>query len=203
MKIKKQRHGLKVGIGCLVLLLAGGAAMYGVLYGSGTSAEPQQTAFFSFDAAAAPGWYQSKLDTSTREGRRSLLLFDRDMSSPTKESNLESCHVSAFMNVGYVDIQGKLAAITNSPDAGYEIVSLGVQPLSLQLPSGIRTYELHTFNMIAPAGASPIKAGNSFGYVQTGDYYVEVQAVCDTPEQLESTLPALQAIRFDDTLPAN
>lgn len=203
MQIKKQKSRLKIGVTCLFLFAIGGAGTYAAFSYYGVAAEPPRPAIFSFDAAAAPGWYQSKLDTSTVEGRRSLLVFDHDPSSPAKKSDLQSCHVSAFLSVGSVSIQEKLAEITASDGSGRSVVSLGTRALALQLPSSPRTYELHMYTMVVPAGASPIKAGNAFGYVQTEDYYVELQAVCDTPEQLESTIPALQAIRFDDTVPAN
>lgn len=201
MKIKKQKSRLHLGIGLLVLMLVGGAGTYFILTNHGVAAEPQRPPLFSFDAPAAPGWHAAKLDTSTREGRRSLLLFDRD---PTKQGDttaMQSCHVSASLEVGFVDTLQKLAEVTAS-QGGHTSTPLGMRAASLQMMSGVKTYELYLYNM-TDQGGSPIKAGNAFGYVQAGDYYIELQAVCDTPEQLESTLPALQAIRFDDTLPVN
>lgn len=202
MKIKKQKSRLHLGIGLLVLILVGGVGTYFMLANNWAAAEPQRPPLFSFDAPAAPGWYQAKLDTSTREGRRSLLLFDRDPTKRGDTTTLQSCHVSASLEVGFIDTLQKLAEIMAS-EPGYTSIPLGTRAASLQMMTGVKTYELHLYNMTVPEGASPIKSGNAFGYVQAGDYYIELQAVCDTPEQLESTLPALQAIRFDDTVSVN
>ena len=201
MKIKKQKSRLHLGIGLLVLILVSGAGTYFILANHGAAADPQRPPLFSFDAPAAPGWYAAKLDTSTKEGRRSLLLFDRDPTKQNDATTMQSCHVSAALKVGLVDVLQKLTEVAANQD-GHTSTPLGSRAVSLQMMSGVKTYELYLYNMTDNSGSS-IKAGNAFGYVQAGDYYIELQAVCDTKEQLESTLPALQAIRFDDTLPVN
>ena len=202
MKIKNQKSRLYLGIGLLVLLLVSGVGTYFILTNHRAAAESQRPPLFSFDVPTAPGWYLAKLDTSTREGRRSLLLFDSDPTERGDTTVTQSCHVSASLEVGFVDTLQKLSEVTASSNR-HTSTPLGTRAASLQMVTGVKTYELHLYDMTVPEGASPIKAGNAFGYVQAGDYYIELQAVCDTPEQLESTLPALQAIRFDDTVSVN
>ena len=41
--------------------------------------------------------------------------------------------------------------------------------------------------------------GFELGYLQLSGSYIKIEGHCDTADELPSTLPALQAIKFDET----
>lgn len=195
-KHKKQRSKLKsvIILSSLGLLVVAGIGIY--FYSVSRNKEPaaeSRTPLFSFDKKKAPGWYQSALDTSTQESRRSILLFDHDMSAPPRQS----CHVSAFLNSGTVDIKAKRKELENDK-FGHTTTLRGTKALSLSTSSGAEQYELYQYQTKAPKGATPIKEGYAYGYVQLEDHFIELQAVCDTPKQLKKAIPAFQAILYND-----
>lgn len=201
-KYRKQPARMKTWIilGSFGLLILGGVGVYGYITSQNATIEAKTppAPLFSFDSNKAPGWHQSQLDTTTPEGRTSILLFDRDMSTPPNTDNLQSCHVSAFLNTGAVDISAKRRDIEND-EPGRATTLLGTKTLSLHTSSDIRPYELYQYQTKVSKNASPIKEGYALGFVQFEDHFVELQAVCDTSKQLKSTLPALQAISYHNT----
>lgn len=83
---------------------------------------------------------------------------------------------------------------------GNTVVAVATPTVTLQTKTGQLSYELQQFNMTPPAGGEKIKSGLESGYIQLSDSYLYIEGNCDTAEQLASTIPALQAIKFDETI---
>ena len=203
----KQKHSLKrvviVIFGCFTLVLAGAVGTYLLMQvlvqnNPDVAVPAPRPAVFSFHTNAAPGWYKSPLDTTSEEGRTSILLFDRDPSLPVSDSSLQSCHATAFVSAGSVDVEAKQKSMTAAGNANRQTTLRDTKTLVLFTVDNEREYKLYEYEVIVPEGADPIKAGNAFGYIQLDSSYIELQVVCDTFDQLESALPALQAIRLDE-----
>lgn len=111
------------------------------------------------------------------------------------------CFVSAQHKTGTIASdqakrQKNQDSLTND---GY-IVTPGVtQTLTIQTNTGPRQYQLQQSSVTAPAGADKLEGGQEFGYLQLSNGYLFVEGYCDTPDELPATIPALQAIKFDET----
>jgi len=205
MTLKQKRPAIRKLIIILLAILVvatAAATMFIVLRNLNTSHEPKSAPsgefVFSFDSAKAPGWYRSAMDPTTTESRNSILLFDHDPSAPFDAKHPQSCHVSAFMQPGTVDIAAKLSKIEAKNDST-TTSRTGTQPMTLQTSVGAKSYELYQYKTTPAEGAEPLKEGYAYGFVQADKHFIELQAVCDTAEQLASTIPAFQAITFDET----
>lgn len=160
----------------------------------------QGTMLFSFDAAAAPGWHRSALDASVKESRQSILLFDRDITQPSASAPEQLCHVSAFLNEGSVDVTAKQQEFATS-NHDLTVTTLETKQLRLRTDKNQLPYDLVLYEARPPSVAEPIKSGYAIGYTQAGSHYIELQAVCDTPDRLEAAIAAFEAISFNSTAP--
>lgn len=202
MKSQNRHLKLKLAILCgVILLAAGGIGAYFALRSHDTEAEPAKPPVFSYDADKAPGWYRSPLDTAVKESRRSLLVFDYDIKAPQKQDNAQSCHVSAFLNQGTVDIDAKRKMAEVVSTDGRKTSLVDTLNLSLEKTLGSEKYTLYRYN--STGGAEKYKNGTAFGYIQAGEHYVEIQIICDTFEMLNSATNVLKAIRYNDTVSKN
>lgn len=210
MNIQRKHSGSHMAPGLLALLAASvmsGALTYIALGGAaakGTEAETgavtSRVALFSFDAQQAPGWHRAGLDASSEEGRGSILLFDRNMTSGAATKDNQSCHVSASMKLGSVDPVVKFRELEG--DTSRNLALVEPQELSLRVTDGELRYVLNKYHSPSPRGGSKIKEGYAYGYVVVDDkYYIEIQAVCDTPAALDTAIPAIKALSFNTSAP--
>jgi hypothetical protein len=139
---------------------------------------------FTFDKSGAPDWWQG----ATR--KTDMALF-----------HAHDCFVSVQYKTGTIaadkeKIQKDQADLVSR---GYTITPGTSQTLTLQTKSGSKQYDLNQSVVTSPAGADTVKGGQEFGYLPLTNGYVFVEGYCDTSEQLTATIPALQAITFDET----
>lgn len=203
MNPQNKHSKLKLVALCGVVVLAVGiVGAYFVLRNTDSKAKPvAKLTVFSFDADKAPGWHRSPLGTEAKEARRSLLVFDHDVSVPKETNDTKSCHVSAFLNQGTVNVDAKRKGIEQMDYDGRKLSLIDTLDLSLKKTSGSEKYTLYRYDYTG--GSDKFKNGNAFGYVQVKGHYVEIQVICDTFEMLNSATDVLRAIRYDENVPKN
>lgn len=191
---KKSRYRLLIFLVVLVgvIALCGAAAFK--FYTDNFTSSPQKsselavktsgTPQFSFDAAAAPGWYRGPID------KVSMALFSKDRES--------GCWTSIEIRSGSVDPTTEVQKIQNSlTSGGNTVVATGTVLLALRTGSGPVQYELHQFSVTGESAAAKPYGAQEFGYFPLGNGYGKVQGYCNTTDKLPTITPALQAIKFD------
>lgn len=111
----------------------------------------------------------------------------------------DGCFVSVAYTPGNSLDPEVMVAERIKRDTNFDGVSareVGVREAKMMTSSGVKNYRIHLFD-IDQAG-DEYKRGNAFGYLSLEGGYVEVQSVCQEASQLGETLPALQAIQFND-----
>jgi hypothetical protein len=145
-----------------------------------TSGNPQ----FTFDTAAAPGWYQGPVD------KVSMALFSEDRES--------GCWASIEVRPGSVDAVTELNKIQNSLVSGGNTVTTdGTIPLTLQTTTEKIPYELHKYTVTGDGSVSKPYGAQEFAYFALGQGHAKVQGYCNTADKLQTITPALQAVKFD------
>lgn len=132
---------------------------------------------FSFTGAA--NWWQGATN------KTSMALFPKS----------GDCFTSVNHKSGTVDINAELAKITGNQASGGAMVALSILSTTIQTTTGAKPYQLHQYHVTNPD--VQVMEGMELGYVQLSGSYIEVEGYCNTPDQLPTTLPALQAIRFN------
>lgn len=178
----------------LVALLGVGVSIFVRNIGEG-EVEASKVPLFTFDAARAPGWHRAGLDNAAREGRTSLLLFDRTMPSSEGVKTAQSCHVSAHFREGLLDASERFSGIESD-----EWTRSGSHELSLRVGDDEKRYVLSLYQKQSEQDTGRLKGGYAFGYVSVDAGYVEIRAVCDTAVALQSSISAIKAIHFNDTM---
>lgn len=141
---------------------------------------------FSFDATAAPNWYQGPVD------KVSLAMFSRDKTS--------GCWASIEHKPGTVDADSELQKIqTTLTNSGETVTPGAIVPMTLQTTGGTVSYELHQYTVTPSGNAEKPYGGQEFAYFSLMSGYGKVQAYCTTAAQLATVTPALAALKFDTT----
>lgn len=193
--MKHNRHTLPnkrpVVLTLAVILVLAGVALFALAWRQRTEASPepiptsQPAPLFTFNAAAAPGWRKGPGNET------SLALFHNDTST--------NCFVYAAIEPGKADIakalQEKTAMMAKS---GHTETPLSTQTLTLQTASGPQPYELHQSHVTTPAGREKLLGGQELGHIPLGDKHIEIVGNCLTPEDLPATIPAIQAIEYNE-----
>lgn len=142
---------------------------------SATVSVPSQ---FSFDAAAAPGWVKGPTN------KTSLALFNSD----------RSCFISVDHKTGTVDAASEIQKTqTSLTKDGYTVTA----DSTLDQTISAQQYKLSQYNVTGAGSSGQLYGGQEFGYVQLTDGYIAVAGYCNTSDQLPSSLPAIQALKFD------
>lgn len=105
----------------------------------------------------------------------------------------DSCFINAYyfnrqidMNTVVVDELEKWTSVGTSPE------EIGVETLNMQTSEGDKQYQLYKYD----THNSGYRQGSAFGFVPLSEGHVEVRSVCWQADQLDDTLPALNAIRL-------
>ena len=145
---------------------------------------------FTFNGAS--DWYQGP----TRKGDMALFHKIKD-----------SCFVSVQHITGSTiaahqadkhKFDGTLAS------QGHTITQIGTQNMSIKTDTGIKQYELRQSNVTSPTGASAdsgtlLDGGIESGYVSLSENdFIYVEGNCEKSTDLPTTLPALQAVTFNE-----
>lgn len=83
--------------------------------------------------------------------------------------------------------------------AGYTTTPGSILAVTLQTGTGEQQYQLHQYSVTGTGSAGKPYGGHEFGYLQLPKGYIKVQGWCDTTEHLAATIPALQAVKFDES----
>jgi hypothetical protein len=140
------------------------------------------TSQFAFTGST--GWWQGATN------KTSMAVFQ----------DTHSCFVSAEYKTGTIDAAAELQKIQSSlAGQGYTVTPGSTQTLTLQTAASQQHYELHQSAVTTPTGSSKVEGGQEFGYVQLSVGYIKIMGYCDTADELPATIPALQAIKFNET----
>jgi len=189
---QKQKRSLKsksVAITVFLVVLAVGGAGAAFVTRGNTQALAEtvnvEVVKSKFSFSGANGWRQGATNET------SMALFD--------DNSRMACFTSVEYKSGTVDALAeikKAEATASERGNGYTVTPISAQTLTIQTPDGKKQYELYQSAVTTPTGGDKLKGGQEFGYLQLSDGYVKVIGYCDTPEQLSSTVPALQAIEL-------
>ncbi|HSX05685.1 MAG TPA: hypothetical protein VLF69_04410 [Candidatus Saccharimonadales bacterium] len=136
---------------------------------------------FSFRGTS--GWWQGGTN------KTSMALFPR-----TKD-----CFTSVEQKPGKIDA----AAVLQKGEAmlrseGYTVAASNVVTIILQTNTGQQPYELHQYGVTGIGSAGRLYGAQEFGYLQLTNGYIKIEGYCDTVDELPTTIPALQAITFNE-----
>jgi hypothetical protein len=138
-----------------------------------------------FSFIGTTGWWQGATN------KTSMALFQ----------NSQNCFISVqYNNTGAIAAseakqQKNQADLTNN---GYTITPGPTEMITLQTNTGSQQYGLHQSSVVTPLGADQVEGGQEFGYLQGSKGYVFIEGYCNTAGELPSTIPALQAIKFNE-----
>jgi hypothetical protein len=175
--------------GILVLLIVAAVAFILLRQNNTEASTPTKpaatTAKSQFSFTGAPGWRKGP------SNKTSMAVFNAD----------HTCFISAEYKTGSVDAAAEVEKIKDKlADSGYTVTPGATQTIALQSNSGQHQYELYQYSVTGSGGAGTVKGGQEFGYSQLSSGYVKAEGYCDTAEQLPTTTPALNAIKFDSTI---
>lgn len=138
----------------------------------------------AFTFTGSPDW---------REGPSnevSMALF-----SKARPDGTSACFTSAELKQGTVDIPTELQNQQRELEAtDNTMVLLSTSSSTLHAKDSDKPYELHQYEI---SGSGNNMNGLTLGYVQLDHEYVELEAHCDTADQLPSVLPALQTYQLN------
>lgn len=135
-----------------------------------------------FTTSGVSGWWQGATS------KTDMALF---------ESN-HDCFTSVQYKTGTVDAAADMqTATTKQAAAGGTVTPGAVVSMNLQTTDGTKSYDLHQFTTTSADPSDKAMQGMELGYVQLANGYVKVQANCNTADQLPSTIPALNSVKFD------
>lgn len=134
-----------------------------------------------FSFSGVMGWWQGATNQT------SMALFH----------NGDSCFTSVQHYSGTVNANAELQKLQATQSGGGTSTPGAIVPVTLQTKSGTQQYELHQYNL-APPDNTPLLRGLELGYLQLPGSYIKIEGHCDTTDELPATIPALQAIKFND-----
>lgn len=160
----------------VVLFVATAGAVVFLLHNTTNAAPPT----FSFTGVA--NWRQGPTNQA------SMVLFHKS----------HDCFTSVSYKTGSVDADNEVQKTSTSlARDGYTVTSMGSKTLSLQTTNGKQSYKLRQLSVTGQGSAGKLKAAQEFGYIQLSNGYVTIEGYCDSTDQLPATIPALQAIKFN------
>jgi hypothetical protein len=137
-----------------------------------------------FSFTGTTGWIQGATN------KTSMALF---------HSNTDGCFTSAQYTNGIIngaaELQKNQDALASS---GYTVKPTSTQMLILRTSTGLQQYQLHQYSAIGTGSSQQIMGGQEFGYLQLSSGYIKLMGYCNTNAELPSTIPALQAFKFND-----
>lgn len=143
-----------------------------------------------FSFGGATGWWQGATNET------SIAIFP----------NAQDCfvsvqHITGSLAAKQAKDQAALASLTGQ---GHITSKLGTQSLSITTNTGVKQYQLQWISVSSPNGASAstesqVEGGQENAYVPlSSNDFLYVEGYCDTPTELPTTLPVLQAVKFSD-----
>lgn len=167
-----------LGVGAALLLLPKVFAKNGSV-----STQVKAKSLFSF--TGTPGWRQGPSNET------SMALFGAE-----RKDSTSSCFTSMEYKTGNIDAGAALEKQQADLQATGNVVKrIKTTTATLSTNSGKKQYQLQQYD-IASKGEK-LMGGLALGYLQLKDGYVKIDSHCNTAEELETTIPALQAYRLN------
>lgn len=111
-----------------------------------------------------------------------------------------TCLITIFHRKGAINVATKVKQNEASfVKDGYSIKQVDTKTLTLKTATGPRQYELHQYHVTGDGIGWKMNPGQEFGYIPLSKGYLDVRGYCDSVEQLQATIPALRAIKFNPT----
>jgi hypothetical protein len=192
MNINTKNHKTKLTISLIVALMVvigiGGAVFTRV----NTPAVAEVKAY----APEAKSKFSFTGSTDWRKGPSndtSMALFGK-----TRTDGTSACFTSIEYKTGTIDVQAELQkVISDFNKSGGTMTEMATVPAVLRTTNGDEQYNLHQFNAVSASKDNKVMSGVEVGYVQLDGGYVKVSGNCETFDELPSTIPALQAYKFN------
>lgn len=147
------------------------------------AAKPATSAKSQFSFSGTSGWHQGPTNGT------SMALFSND----------HSCFASIEHKTGAVDIAAELQKNQDNISViGGTSMPGAVLTATLQVGAGKQQYDLHQYSESGASGGKKLMGGLQLGYIQLLDGYLKIEGHCNTADELPTTIPALQAIKFTD-----
>ena len=186
MNITQKSRRTERAVSMLVALVIGFGVGGGVAYVTEKAVAEPKTASGAavpvvsmFEFTGLDGWRQGPSNET------SMVLFGN-----ARDDGTSSCFVSAQYEPGVVDVSKRLARAQRDVTAEKLPSASGV----LKTEQGDKPYELHQFH-VSGTGDIELMGGLGLGYVQLARGYVQLEAHCNTHEELASAVVALQSYR--------
>lgn len=184
--MKQRRHiALSYGLGALAILIV--IAVLAIAVAFQINKSPATTkptgSLLSFDTT--PLWVQGPT------GKKSMTLFH----------DSHACFILVNYKTGHVDAAAQIRETQKGwQDDKYSVTPRSPKTLDIQTGTGKRDYKLYQFVVAAPPASDKMKvaSGQEFGFVQLKKGHLRIEGYCDTADQLSVTIPALQAIEFNE-----
>ena len=188
--IQKRYSKSKLLLICVIaglIVIAGAGCAFVLRSNSKASADsatiPVAKPLFSFNTTAAIDWRKGPSNGT------SMALFYKP----------NDCFVSAEYKTGTVDIAAVLQENQKDLESGgYTSTQSAIIPVTLETNAKAQQYNLHQYSVITPAGTNEAYAAHEFGYIQLSSGYIKIEGYCTDTDNLAATIPALQAIKFDE-----
>lgn len=189
-----------------VILLVAAFSVYYFFTHESSKAEERQTVSgaFSFDQQIAPGWSASSniypTDGLTDD-------FQGDVESlPVVSMNIfegtQQTPGSCFVMYSYYDKpagdEQSVAGFEASTLKGSEhaLKLLGTYDYTMQTPESAQPLKIHQY-YLEGGEKSNLSTGVQYGVVLQTNGYIEVKSYCETPDQLDKTLPVFRAVTLN------
>lgn len=114
----------------------------------------------------------------------------------------DSCFTSIQHKTGSIDAEKNKREKDNAGlvSNGYTVKSGTALTVTLETNIGLKSYQLQQFDVTTPVNREKVLGGLEFGFLPLSENdYIFVEGHCQTSEQLEATIQALQAIEFDSS----
>jgi hypothetical protein len=203
--VKPTKNYKVVLLGAAIFVLAGVGSGYffSSVKTQDTSQTNTQQAAFSFDAAKAPTWHSAgnnwpSGEDASQGSNEPLPIVNMNISSGTSQKP-GTCFAMFFYKAGKANETVAINDLKMNSIKGLSNIAFdetGVSPLEIATSEGAKKYHLHQF-AFSGAGSASMAKGVQRGYVQLKAGYIEIQGICEQADQLQSTVPAIQAVGFD------
>lgn len=160
---------------------------------------------FTFNESKASGWWAGE-NYNSKEAEASA--EDYQGTEPIEKLPVASINVlkgkqgeyatACFVMFTYYDYQTDITKLKAEKDAGTPQVdskfhNIGDVQSNISTPDGIKSYTLTKYELSGPGTDNSMK-GMSYGWIELGKGYIQVNGVCPTAAELEDTLQISEAI---------
>jgi hypothetical protein len=196
MKTKLSKK-MTIPLLAVIVLVVGGAFVYGLLPRQTQTDKTTPTASFAFDSSEASGWYAGDPISSDASSASTDPTASRNIVQGT-QSQPGDC----FVTYSYYANNSKdpATALSDAEAFSTKGSKLSLQPTNIvpyviTTAVGSKSFDLHQFNVTGGEGIS-MSRGEEFGFVKAGTGYIDIRGYCKTADQLSQTASVFSAVSF-------